>query len=425
MVLLAVWVVTSRFRFRGSLIDRCGHPHLGPRRHLDGVRRRRCCACLLARRPDFGRGLALILFGFTGIHIARGIDFGVQTAVSNARGLALFHWRARIRGDRTQRLGPREHGDSSRRRTLPRGRRRPISARRRYPPGDPDDLSQRRMGDFAADRRHRRAGDPPICDPRARLAWPSKRAALYLAIAAGCRGSAPRAPDSVGRRACGWTGGLRQVVDRRVGAGDTAAFAAIGVVLLLLPLAPGVSRGTGSLVTSAKETTSSQLDVHMADDQLDGADPAIIDFKELVAGEPSGTTWNRVINGRRRPISLAARQLRRCVSAFWTARRRHHLLARSAPVASPRICCCRERSRERSGRTASSDPTALRHHLHAGPRPGRDRRDPGLGACGRQRRAGSRGGAIAVAAAGIRLGATMKVTAILASHNRRARTLEA
>lgn len=245
-----------------------------------------------------GRGLAFCLLLLLVFHIARGVvDFGVQSAVNDARGWLYFTaglvYAATIPG-----------GSNRRTWTLVTAAGALLTAVAvPYLLIDgvhPASQMIFRNGGWVTARPIVATGalvilQSAILAPA--VAWPSKRAAVYLAIAAGIVVVLleHRTLWVVGL-VVGLVGFIRWS-NRRVGAGDTAAFAAIGVVLLLLPLAAWGFTRTGSLVTSAKETTSANSTFAWRTTSWRELVSSHHSISQLVAGEPSGTSWNRVING--------------------------------------------------------------------------------------------------------------------------------
>jgi len=243
-----------------------------------------------------GRGLTLVLLLMLAVHIARGAsDFGLQTAVSQARGWLYFTaglvYGATLASGWDRRVW----------RLLAVGGLGLAAISVPYLMADgvhPATVMIYRNGTWVTARPVAAAGallilQAAILCPA--LGWPSKRAAVYVALAAGA------VIVAVEHRTL-WVAGIVVSLvgfvwwsNRRIRVGDSSPIGATGVVLLLLPLAVWGFLRTGTLLTSAKETTSSHSTFSWRTTSWQELIASHHSVSQLAGGGPSGQSLQRSI----------------------------------------------------------------------------------------------------------------------------------
>lgn len=297
MVLLAVWVATIAFTNSVDLSVTAAGIRISALDVISttfgvvGVAR-----ALSQGVQNSSRGLALILFGFTGIHIARGIAaVGVQTAVSDARGWFYFS-------------GALVYAS-----TVPNGWDARVwkllagvglflaAAAVPYLLVDglhPATQEIFRNGTWTNLRPIVAAGSLLILQSAIiapALGWPSKRSAFWFMLGAG-------AVVVLLQHRTVWVAGLVVAAvgfvswsARRLHDTRPAVFAATGIVILALPVAIWGFMSTGALVTSAKEAASSNSTFTWRTTSWTDLISSHRSLKDIAFGGGSGSNWNRRI----------------------------------------------------------------------------------------------------------------------------------
>jgi hypothetical protein len=243
-----------------------------------------------------GRGLALLVLALLAIHLARGAaDFGLQTAVSQARGWLYFSaalvYGATLAGGWDRRVwkllvtGGLVLGVISIPYLMIEG-------------VHPASVLTYRDGSWISGRPITAAGALLILQAAIllpALGWRSKQTAAYAALAAA------GIVVALEHRTV-WVAGLLVALvgfvwwsNRRISAGDSSPIGVTGVMFLLLPLAVWGFMKTGTLLSSAKEATSSNSTFTWRTtswEQLIGSHHSLAD---LAGGMPAGGGFKRTI----------------------------------------------------------------------------------------------------------------------------------
>jgi hypothetical protein len=244
----------------------------------------------------FGRGLAFLLLALLAIHLARGAaDFGLQTAVSQARGWLYFAaglvYGATFAGGWGRRVW----------KLLAAGGLVLAAISVPYLMVDgvhPATVMTYRSGVWVTTRPIAATGALLILQAAIllpALGWPSKRAAVWFALAAGA------VVVAVEHRTL-WVAGIVVSLvgfvwwsNRRIREGDSTPIGATGVALLLLPFAVWGFMQTGTLLTSAKEITSGHSTFSWRTTSWQELIASHHSLGVLASGRPAGASFERVI----------------------------------------------------------------------------------------------------------------------------------